>query len=157
MEQIYTVPLKKVAEKLKLEVVYAPEDFDRVEIRTYSVIYDLMRDVKAAMAGLLEPVFEETVNGLAEVRSTFRIPNQGIVAGCYVTEGNVIRNDFIRIKRGKQVVFEGRLDSLRHFKDEKSEIAQGFECGIMIKGFNEYEEGDIIESYSKKQIARAIS
>ncbi len=132
-------------------------DSDRVEIRTYSVIYDLMRDVKAAMAGLLEPVYEEMVNGSAEVRATFRIPNQGMVAGCYVTEGKVVRNDFIRIKRGSKAIFEGKLDSLRHVKDEKSEIDQGFECGIMIKGFNDYEEGDIIESYSRKQVARAIN
>ena len=130
---------------------------DNVEIRQYNIIYELMKDVKAAMAGLLEPVYEEIVNGFAEVRAIFRIPNQGVVAGCYVPEGKVVRNDFIRIKRGDEVIYEGKLDSLKHVKDEKSEISQGFECGIMIKGFNDFAEGDIIESFSKKQIARAIN
>ena len=130
---------------------------ENVEIRIYNIIYELMKDVKAAMAGLLEPVFEEVYNGTAEVRATFRLPNQGIIAGSYITDGKMIRNDYVRVKRDEEVIYEGNLDSLRHVKDEKSEIAQGFECGIMIKGFNNFIEGDIIESFSKKQIARAIN
>ena len=132
-------------------------DMENVEIRNYNVIYELMKDVKGAMAGLLEPVFEEIYNGQAEFKKSFRLPNGSIIAGCYVTDGKVVRNDNVRIKRGDEVLFEGKLDSLRHVKDEKSEIMQGYECGIIVKGFGSYEEGDIIESYSQKQIARAIN
>ena len=132
-------------------------DMENVEIRNYNVIYELMKDVKGAMAGLLEPVFEEIYNGTAEFKKSFRLPNGSIIAGCYVTDGKVVRNDNVRIKRGDEVLFEGKLDSLRHVKDEKSEIMQGYECGMIIKGFGSYEEGDIIESYSQKQIARAIN
>ena len=130
---------------------------ENVEIRVYNIIYELMKDVKGAMAGLLEPVYEEIFDGFAEVRATFRLPNGNIIAGCYVTDGKVVRNDYVRIKRNDEVIFEGKLDSLKHVKDEKSEIMQGYECGIIIKGFTGYEVGDIIESFSKKQIARAIN
>ena len=132
-------------------------DMENVEIRNYNVIYELMKDVKGAMAGLLEPVFEEIYNGTAEFKKAFRLPNGSIIAGCYVTDGKVVRNDNVRIKRGDEILYEGKLDSLRHVKDEKSEIMQGYECGMIIKGFGNYEEGDIIESYSQKQIARAIN
>ena len=130
---------------------------EKVELRNYNVIYELMKDVKGAMAGLLEPVFEEIYNGTAEFRKTFRLPNGSIIAGSFVSDGKMVRNDNVRIRRGKEIVFEGKIDSLRHVKDEKSEIAQGYECGIIIKGFGDYQEGDIIESYSQKQIARAIN
>ena len=131
-------------------------DSEGVEVRNYNVIYELMKDVKGAMAGLLEPVFEEVYNGTAEFKKTFRLPNGSIIAGAYITDGKMVRNDNVRIKRGDDVIYEGKIDSLRHVKDEKSEIAQGFECGIIIKGFGDYQEGDLIESYSQKQIARAI-
>ncbi|MCE5322800.1 translation initiation factor IF-2 [bacterium] len=129
---------------------------EHVEIRTYNVIYELTKDVRGAMAGLLEPVFEEVKLGEAEVRATFRIPNQGLVAGCYVTDGRVVRNEGVRVRRDNEVVYEGKLDSLRHIKDEVKEMAQGYECGIRTDGFNDYQVGDIIEAFTKKQIARAI-
>ncbi|MGC8861498.1 MAG: translation initiation factor IF-2 [Armatimonadota bacterium] len=129
---------------------------EHVEIRTYNVIYELTRDVRAAMAGLLEPVYEDVKLGEAEVRAIFKVPNVGIVAGCYVTEGRVVRNEFIRVRRNDKVIYEGKLDSLRHLKEEVREMAQGFECGIFSQGFQDFQVGDIIEAYTKKQVARAV-
>ena len=129
---------------------------EHVEIRTYNVIYELTKDVRAAMSGLLAPVYEEEKLGTAEVRATFRIPNKGLVAGCYVTEGRVVRNEGVRVIRDDKVLHEGKLDSLRHVKDEVKEMAQGYECGIQLQGFNDFQEGDIIEAFTQKQIARAI-
>jgi len=129
---------------------------EHVEIRTYNVIYELTKEVRAAMAGLLEPVYEEVKLGTAEVRAVFRVPSAGIVAGCYVTEGRVVRNEGIRVIRDGKVVYEGKLDSLKHVKDEVREMAQGYECGILTQGFSDFRVGDIIEAFTKKQIARAI-
>ncbi len=129
---------------------------EHVEIRTYNVIYELTKEVRAAMAGLLEPVFEEVKLGTAEVRATFRIPGGGVVAGCYVTDGRVTRNEGIRVLRDGKVIYEGKLDSLRHIKDEVREMAQGYECGIVSQGFTDFQVGDIIESFTRKQVARAI-
>lgn len=130
---------------------------EHVEIRTYNVIYELTNDVRDAMAGLLEPVYEEEKLGTAEVRAIFRVPNTGIVAGCYVTEGRVVRNEYIRVKRDGKVIFsDGKLDSLKHLKDEVREMAQGFECGIFCQAFQEFQVGDIIEVYAKKRVARSI-
>jgi|YNPNPStandDraft_1061719.scaffolds.fasta_scaffold00052_24 translation initiation factor IF-2 len=129
---------------------------EHVEIRTYNVIYELTKDVRGAMSGLLEPVFEEVALGQAEVRATFRVPNLGLVAGCYVTDGRVVRNENVRVRRGNDIIFEGKLDSLKHLKDEVKEMAQGYECGILLQGFNDYQVGDIIECFAKKQIARAV-
>jgi len=129
---------------------------EHVETRTYNVIYELTKDVKGALAGLLAPVFEESKLGEAEVRATFKIPNAGVVAGCYVRDGRVVRGELIRIHRGKDIVHEGKLTSLRHIKDEVREMATGYECGIVLQGYNDHQVGDIIECYSKKQIARAL-
>ncbi|MCE5315235.1 MAG: translation initiation factor IF-2 [Armatimonadota bacterium] len=146
---------------LGFNVKVAPEaarmaEAEHVEIRTYNVIYELTKDVRGAMGGLLEPVFEEVHLGEAEVRATFRVPNQGLVAGCYVTDGRMVRNENVRVRRDGEVIFEGKLDSLRHIKDEVKEMAQGYECGIKTTGFNEYQVGDIIEAFARKQIARAV-
>jgi len=129
---------------------------EHVEIRTYNVIYELTKEVRAAMAGLLEPVYEEVKLGSAEVRAVFRVPSAGIVAGCYVTEGRVVRNEGIRVIRDGKVIYEGKLDSLKHVKDEVREMAQGYECGILSQGFSDFQVGDIIEAFTKKQVARAI-
>ncbi len=129
---------------------------EHVEIRVYNVIYELTKDVRGAMAGLLEPVYEEVHLGEAECRATFKVPGAGIVAGCYVTEGRVVRNELIRVRRDNEVVYEGKLDSLRHIKDEVREMAQGYECGISTQGFNDFQVGDLIECYTKKAIARAV-
>lgn len=129
---------------------------EHVEVRTYNVIYELTKDVRAAMGGLLEPVIEEEALGVAEVRATFKVPGTGIVAGCMVIEGRVVRNEFVRVRRENEIVFEGKLDSLRHIKDEVREMAQGFECGIYTRGFQDYQVGDLIEVYAQKKIARAL-
>ena len=129
---------------------------EHVEIRTYNVIYELTKDIRAAMAGLLEPVYEEEKLGEAEVRATFKVPGAGIVAGCYVTEGRVVRNENIRVRRDDEVVYEGKLDTLKHVKEEAREMAQGYECGILSRGFQDFQVGDIIEAFTQKQIARAV-
>ncbi|MFQ3549729.1 MAG: translation initiation factor IF-2 [Armatimonadota bacterium] len=131
-------------------------EVENVEVRTYNIIYELTKDVRGAMAGLLEPVYEEEILGEAEVRAVFKIPNVGNVAGCYVVSGKVVRNEYVRVLRDNEVLFEGKLDSLRHVKDEVKEMAQGYECGIQTQGFSNYQVGDIIQVYTKKQIARAI-
>lgn len=129
---------------------------EHVEIRTYNVIYELTKDVRAAMGGLLEPVYEEQKLGEAEVRATFKVPNVGIIAGCYVTEGRVVRNEGVKIRRDNKIIFEGKLDTLKHVKDEAREMAQGYECGIQVQGFQDFQTGDVIEVFTKKQIARAV-
>jgi len=142
-------------------VLVAPQaakmaEASHVEIRTYNVIYELTKEVRAAMSGLLEPVIEEEKLGEAEVRATFKVPGAGIIAGCYVTSGRVIRNEFIRVRRDGKIIFDGKLDTLKHIKDEVKEMAQGYECGIHSQSFQDFQEGDIIEAYTQKKIARAI-
>ncbi|MGI6296407.1 MAG: translation initiation factor IF-2 [Armatimonadota bacterium] len=129
---------------------------NHVEVRTYNVIYELTKEVRAAMSGLLEPTIEEEKLGEAEVRATFRIPSVGVIAGCMVIAGRVVRNEHVRVRRNGEIVHEGKLDTLKHLKDEAREMAQGFECGIHSDGFQDYQEGDIIECYTLKKIARAV-
>lgn len=129
---------------------------NHVEIRTYNVIYELTREVRAAMSGLLEPTIEEEKLGEAEVRATFKIPSIGLIAGCMVIAGRVVRNEQVRVRRDGNIVHEGKLDVLKHLKDEAREMAQGFECGIYTSGYQDPQEGDIIECYTLKKIARAI-
>jgi len=127
-----------------------------VDIKLYDVIYDTIADVRAAMEGLLDPIYEEVVQGRAEVRQVFKVPRIGAVAGSYVTDGKVTRNAGLRLLRDGVVMFDGSLLSLRRFKDDAKEVVSGFECGIGIEGFNDIKEGDIIESYVKKEIARKL-
>jgi translation initiation factor IF-2 len=127
-----------------------------VDIKLYDVIYDTIADVRAAMEGLLDPIYEEVVQGRAEVRQIFKVPRVGAVAGSYVTDGKVTRNGGLRLLRDGVVVFDGSLLSLRRFKDDAKEVVSGFECGIGIEGFNDIKEGDIIESYIKKEVARKL-
>ncbi|MDO8586243.1 MAG: translation initiation factor IF-2 [Armatimonadota bacterium] len=131
-------------------------ELEKIEVRVYQVIYELLNDVRAAMVGMLEPVFEEIELGKAEVRRIFKLPGGGKIAGCYVTEGKVLRGSEMRVRRGQEVVYTGKLDSLKHIKEDAREMAAGYECGIMADGFNDFQEGDIIESYSQKQVARAL-
>lgn len=118
-----------------------------IDVRIYTVIYDLVDDVQKAMLGMLAPVYTENVLGHAEVRATFKVSRLGVIAGCYVIDGLVRRGSKIRVKRGAEVVYEGTLDSLKHLKDDVREMAQGFECGISLDRFNEWQEGDTIESF----------
>jgi len=125
---------------------------EQVELRLYTVIYDLVDDMKKAMLGLLEPTFREKVLGQAEVRQLFRVPRVGVVAGCYVIDGKIARSSEIRLLRDNVVVFTGRLGSLRRFKDDVSEVKQGYECGIGIDGFNDLKERDVIESFVMEKV-----
>jgi len=127
---------------------------ERVEVRAYRIIYELVEDMKAAMLGMLQPVLEEFLLGKAEVRAVFSLP-RGTVAGCYVTEGKIVRNAEARIWRKKDVLHTGKVVSLRHLKEDVRDIAQGYECGIMVDGFSNYEEGDIIECFEKREVSRA--
>jgi translation initiation factor IF-2 len=126
---------------------------EHVELRMYTVIYDLIDDIKNAMLGLLEPTLKEKVLGQAEVRQLFRVPKIGVVAGCYVTDGKVARSSELRLLRDNVVVFTGQVGSLRRFKDDVSEVKQGYECGIGIANFNDLKEGDVIESFVMEQVA----
>ena len=129
---------------------------ERIDVRTYQVIYELLDEVKAAMEGLLEPVIEETVIGHIEVRQLFKLPKGGVIAGSYVTEGRVQRSAQARVIRGDEVIHTGKMSSLRHLKEDVREMAAGFECGIMLEGFNGFEVGDTIEVFVVEEIARRI-
>ena len=123
-----------------------------VEIKTYSVIYNAIEDVEAAMKGMLDPVFKEVVIGNAEVRQTFKISNVGTIAGCYVTNGKVARNAGVRVIRDNVVIHDGKLISLKRMKDDAKEVASGYECGIQIENYDDIKEGDIIEAYIMEQV-----
>ncbi len=125
---------------------------ENVEIRTYRVIYDLLDDVEAMKKGLLKPRIEEVVVGHAEVRATFHVPKIGTVAGCYVNDGKVARNYGARLLRDGAVVYEGKIASLRRFKDDVSEVAAGYECGIGLERFQDVKPGDVIEIYTQKKV-----
>jgi len=126
---------------------------EEVEIRLYTVIYDVINDIKQAMVGMLEPTFKETVLGQAEVRQLFKVPKVGTIAGCYVTEGKATRTAEVRLLRDNVVVYTGRVGSLRRFKDDAKEVQQGYECGIGITDFNDLKEGDVIEFFAVEAVA----
>jgi len=128
---------------------------EHVEMRRYEVIYDLLDDIRKTMIGMLEVELEEAVVGAAEVRALFHSSRVGTIAGCYVSEGRMVRGATIRVRRRGDVVYEGRLDSLRHLKEDAGEIAQGFECGIAVEGFNDFQAGDIIECVEQREVRRA--
>lgn len=127
---------------------------DQVDMRMYRVIYEAIEEVEQALVGLLDPVYKEVVLGRAEVRQTFRTPTAGTVAGCYVTDGKIERGASVRVIRDGIVVHEGEMGSLRRFKDDVREVAQGFECGIGIERFNDIKEGDVIEAYRMEEVPR---
>lgn len=125
-----------------------------IEIRTYGIIYELLEEIEAMLVGRLAPDEVESVLGTAEVRATFKVPRLGNIAGCYVTEGEIVRNAKARLLRDGVVVFDGTVGSLRRFKDDVRSVASGFECGIGLAGFNDIKEGDIIEAYQVDEVAR---
>ena len=125
-----------------------------LDIRTFSVIYELLEDVEALLVGELAPEEVEALLGVADVRAVFRVPRFGFVAGCYVTEGEIRRNTRTRLVRDGVVVYDGRVASLRRFKDDVASVAAGFECGIGLENFRDVKEGDTIESYEVKEVAR---
>ena len=127
---------------------------DGVQIKQYSVIYQAIDDVEAAMKGMLAPKYEEKVIGNAEVRQTFKISNVGTIAGAYVLDGKLERNAGVRILRDNVVIHDGKLASLKRFKDDAKEVTKGYECGIQIEKYNDIKEGDIIEAYILEEIKR---
>ena len=127
---------------------------EEVEIKQYSVIYQAIEDVEAAMKGMLDPIFEEKVIGNAEIRQTFKVSSVGTIAGCYVLDGKVERNAGVRIIRDSVVIHEGKLASLKRFKDDVKEVAKGYECGVQIENYNDLKEGDIIEAFVMEQVKR---
>ncbi len=129
---------------------------ENVDIRLYRVIYHAIQDIKKAMTGLLEPEYQEVMLGRAEIRAIFKVSKVGVVAGCYVLEGKLKRNSKIRLLRDNVVVFEGKIDSLRRFKDDVKEVQGGFECGVMIERFPGLQPGDIIEAYTLQEIERTL-
>ena len=155
------VTLAKVSNAIIIAFNVRPEalardmaDKEEVEIKQYSVIYHAIEDVEAAMKGMLDPEFEEKVIGNAEIRQTFKVSNVGTIAGCYVTNGKVSRNAGIRIIRDNVVIHDGKLISLKRFKDDVKEVANGYECGIQIENFNDIQEGDILEVYVMEEIKK---
>ena len=128
-----------------------------VDVRLYSIIYDALNDIRAAMEGLLEPTLKERILGRAEVRQMFTIPKAGLVAGCYVVDGVISRASVgVRVIRDSVVAYEGKLGSLRRFKDDVREVQQGYECGITVENFNDLKAGDIIEAYAIDKIAAKL-
>ncbi len=127
-----------------------------VEIKLYDIIYNVIADVRAAMEGLLEPEYKEVVQGRAEVRELFKVPKIGTIAGCYVTDGKIMRSANLKLVRDSVVVFDGKILSLKRFKDDAREVLAGFECGISIDGFNDIHVGDVIESYINEQLERKL-
>ncbi|MBX6762435.1 MAG: translation initiation factor IF-2 [Rubrobacteraceae bacterium] len=125
-----------------------------VEIRTYNVIYKAIEEIEAAMRGMLAPEETERETGTAEVRQTFRVPNVGTVAGCYVSSGEISRNDRVRVVREGVVIYDGQVASLRRFKDDVRSVRQGFECGVGIENFNDVKEGDVLEFYQVVEVPR---
>jgi translation initiation factor IF-2 len=144
----FNVRADSVAKKLAEE--------EGLKLHYYSVIYELIDDVKKAMVGMLKPEFREDIIGLADVRQVFRSPKFGVVAGCMVVDGVVRRNNPIRVLRQNVVIFEGALDSLRRFKDDVSEVRAGTECGMGVKNYNDIREGDHIEVFERVQVTRTL-
>lgn len=128
-----------------------------VEIKLYDVIYDVIGDMRAAIEGLLDPVYREVVQGRAEVRELFKVPKVGTIAGSYVTDGKITRNSNLKLVRDGVLVYDGKFLSLRRFKDDVREVASGYECGIGIEGFNDIRVGDTIESYIQERVERKLS
>ena len=130
----------------------AAAEREGIDIKTYSVIYDAINDVEAAMKGMLDPVYKEVVIGTAEIRQTFKVSNVGTIAGSYVLTGKVARNAGIRVIRDNIVIHDGKLVSLKRFKDDVKEVDKGYECGLQIDGFNDIKEGDQLEVYIMEQV-----
>jgi translation initiation factor IF-2 len=131
-------------------------DQEKVEIRKYNVIYEVVDDIKAAMEGLLAPEISEQTIGTAEVRNLFKVPKIGVVAGCYVTSGKIRRGTSARVVRDGREIYAGKVASLRRFKDDAREVEEGYECGIGIENFNDIKVGDIIEAYEQVELAKTL-
>jgi translation initiation factor IF-2 len=129
---------------------------EEVDIRLHTVIYELSDEIRKAMTGLLEPEFVEVARGRAEVRETFGVPKIGTVAGCHVVEGVISRNDSVRLLRDNIVIYEGKIASLRRFKDDASEVRAGFDCGIRLDRYQDVKPGDTIEAFVQEEVAPTL-
>jgi translation initiation factor IF-2 len=129
-------------------------DAEKVDVRLYDIIYKLTDDISAALRGMLEPEQVETVEGRAEVRQIFKVGKSSVIAGCYVTDGRIVRGGGARVWRGGKVVATDKVDSLRRFKDDVREVGTNFECGIGLAGWNGLAEGDIIECFTQQMVSR---
>jgi translation initiation factor IF-2 len=127
-----------------------------VEIRLYEIIYEAVEDIKQGLEGLLKPDIKEEILGTLEVRDTFRVPRTGMIAGCMVTEGVILRSSTVRLIRESVPIYEGRVRSLRRFKEDVQEVREGFECGAGLENFDDIKVGDIIEVYEKTELARTL-
>ena len=127
---------------------------EKVDIRTYRVIYDAIEDIKAAIKGMHAPTIVEEVLGRAEVRATFRLPNGTTIAGIYVLDGKIARNGKVRLLRNDVVIYEGNVASLKRFKDDAREVLSGFEAGLGLENYNDVKEGDLIEAYILKEVQK---
>jgi translation initiation factor IF-2 len=128
-----------------------------VDVRLYTIIYEVVADVRAAMEGLLEPTFREQVFGRVEIRQIFNIAGIGTIAGCSVTEGKIARGNLVRLLRDQVVVHEGKLASLKRFKDDVREVASGYECGLSLEGFQDLKQGDVVEAFERIPVIRRIA
>ncbi|WP_298508539.1 translation initiation factor IF-2 [uncultured Kordia sp.] len=131
-------------------------DKEEIDIRTYSIIYDAINDVKDAMEGLLSPEMKEEITGNAEIRETFKISKIGTIAGCMVTDGKIFRNSNIRLIRDGVVIFTGELASLKRFKDDVKEVSKGYDCGLQVKNYNDIKEGDIVEAFQEVAVKKKL-
>jgi translation initiation factor IF-2 len=129
---------------------------EQIDIRLYSIIYDAIEELKSAMEGMLAPKFEEKIVAEVQIRETFKISKVGTIAGCMVLEGKINRNNDIRVIREGVVIHTGKLASLKRFKDDVKEVAQGYECGLNIDRFNDIEVGDIVEAYEQVEVKRKL-
>jgi translation initiation factor IF-2 len=129
-------------------------DKEKIDIRLYRIIYDCIEEIEAAMKGMLAPKCRENLLGHAEVRQTIRVPGVGTIAGSYILDGKIARNAQIRVVRDGIVIFEDKIASLKRFKDDAKEVAQGYECGVGLDRFNDIKEGDILEAFIMEEIER---
>jgi translation initiation factor IF-2 len=127
-----------------------------VDIKLYKIIYELVNEVKLAMQGLLSPTIKENYLGRAEIRNTFQVSKLGLVAGCMVVDGTVARNANMRLLRDNVIIHEGKIASLKRFKDDAREVKEGFECGIGIEGYHDIKPGDVLEAFQIEEIQRTL-
>jgi translation initiation factor IF-2 len=127
-----------------------------IDVRYYNIIYQLVDDIRKAMSGMLDPEFKEVTDGYAEVRQTFNLPSREVVAGLYVTDGKIIRNNSVRVLRSGVVMHDGRISSLKRLKDDVREVQAGYECGLVVDGFNDVQQGDTMEFYHKERVERTV-
>ena len=131
-------------------------DKEEIDIRTYSIIYDAINDLKDAMEGMLSPELKEEITGTAEIREIFKVSKIGTIAGCMVTNGKIFRNSQIRIIRDGVVVYTGELASLKRFKDDVKEVSKGYDCGMQIKNYNDIKEQDVIEAFHEVEVKKKL-